>query len=186
VNVSPKSREFDRIGNKDYEKIQLTNLNPLIDNNKENIIISKDVTKPIKNISIDSINNPKTKPPCSNLNSDECKQTRKTIKRPFPCLFAWTLLVSTCSIYFTLCAPDLLEIINDFNAWLGVMTIQCVFILYAVVNFLIATLRDPGRFPKYILNENDPDFNDDTKSPLYKTITIKKAQVKIKWCSVIF
>ncbi len=184
MNVSPKSREFDKVGTKDHETIQLTNLTSAGTNKKEDIIISRDVTKPVKNLSMNSINNRKTKRPCANFNSEECKQTRKAIKRPFPCLFAWTLLISTCGVYFTMCAPDLLEIINDFNSWLGVMVIQCVFILYAVVNFLIATLRDPGRFPKYILNEDDPNFSDDTKSPLYKTITIKKAQVKIKWCSV--
>ena len=33
-------------------------------------------------------------------------------------------------------------------------------------------------------NNDDPNFNDDTKSPLYKTISINKTNVKIKWCSV--
>lgn len=193
MNVSPKSREFDKVDSKDHETIQLTNLNP--DNNtalknanhnkKEDIIISRDVTKPVRTPSISS-NNRSKKRRCANFNDEECKQTRKAIKRPFPCLFAWTLLISTTGCYFALCAPDLLIVIEDFNFWIAIMVVQCVFVLYAVVNFLIATLRDPGRFPKYIMDEDDPNFNDDTKSPLYKTITIKKAQVKIKWCSVSY
>jgi hypothetical protein len=43
-------------------------------------------------------------------------------------------------------------------------------------------MRDPGRFPEVVISPDDPTINYDTKSPLYKTITIKKVKVKIKWC----
>lgn len=185
VNVSPKSREFDKVGSKEHETIQLTNLsNPAnnISKPKDDIFISRDVTKPLKKTPSMKGGKPRGKP-CANFNSDECKQTRKTIKRPFPCLFAWFLLTSTTGVYFIMCAPELLTVMDDFKFWLAIMVIQVLFILFAVVNFLIATLRDPGRYPKYVLNEDDPNFNDDSKSPLYKTIEIKNATVKIKWCS---
>lgn len=172
VNVSPKSREFEKVANKEPENIQLNNLTTNKDGELRN-----------KSASNTSINEMPRKRSCLNYDKEECKQTRKAIKRPFPCLFAWTLLISTTGCYFALCAPDLLIVMDNFYYWIAIMVMQCIIILYAVVNFLIATLRDPGRFPKYIMNDDDPNFADDTKSPLYKAITIKKAQVKIKWCS---
>lgn len=178
MNVSPKSREFEKVENKDPETIQLNNLTLNKDATKDT-----EPSKSKKSTSVSS-NSQEKKRSCFNYDKEECKQTRKAIKRPFPCLFAWTLLISTTGCYFALCAPDLLIVIDNFYYWIALMVIQCILILYAVVNFLIATLRDPGRFPKYIMNDDDPNFSDDTKSPLYKAITIKKAQVKIKWCSV--
>lgn len=179
VNVSPMGREFDKAtvfnnNAKHAEAIQLTSL-------------SKDVKNEIKK-SPSMTSNRKAKRPCfqscRQMNAEDCKQTRKAIKRPIPCLFAWTLLIGTTGSYFALIAPELLIVLNnDFYFWIPMMATQCFFILYATINFIIATLRDPGRFPKYIMADDDP-LNDDTKSPLYKTITIKKAQVKIKWCSV--
>ena len=180
MNVSPKSREFDKVANhKNSETIQLTNLASTNNNNNNKNTKNEDIKR-----SPSSASNRKNKRSCANFDKEECKQTRKAIKRPFPCLFAWSLLIGTTGCYFALCAPDLLIVIDNFYIWISIMSMQCIFILYAVVNFLIATLRDPGRFPKYIMNDDDPNFADDTKSPLYKTIAIKKAQVKIKWCSV--
>lgn len=181
VNVSPKSREFDKLGIKDHEMIQLNNLSG--NQNDKKSRKKEDATNILKKSPSITSNNRKRNRTCINLNEEECKQTRKAIKRPIPCLFAWTLLIGTTGSYFALCAPDLLAVIDDLKYWIVLMTVQGIFILYAVINFLIATLRDPGRFPKYIMNDDDPNFSDDTKSPLYKTITIKKAQVKIKWCS---
>lgn len=182
VNVSPKGREFDKATEasnnsnaaKNAETIQLTNLS------KE---VKKDEIK--KSPSITSNRKPKRScfKSCRQMDAEDCKQTRKAIKRPIPCLFAWTILIGTTGCYFALVAPELLIVLNnDFNFWIPIMATQCFFILYATINFIIATLRDPGRFPKYFMADDDP-LNDDTKSPLYKTITIKKAQVKIKWCS---
>jgi palmitoyltransferase len=112
------------------------------------------------------------------------KITRKTIKRPLPCLFAWTLTIGTTGAYFIMVSPKLLEILEfNYLFWLSVLACQSIIFVYVLVNFLIATMRDPGRFPKVVISPDDPTFNDDTKSPLYKTITIKKVQVKIKWCS---
>ena len=113
------------------------------------------------------------------------KINRKTLKRPLPCLFAWTLLIGTTGAYFALVTPKLLILLEEnYFYWLSIIAAQSIIFLYVLVNFLIATLRDPGRFPKVIISPDDPSFNDDTKSPLYKSVTIRKTQVKIKWCSV--
>ena len=117
-------------------------------------------------------------------NKSSWKITKKTLKRPLPCLFAWSLLISSTGVYFAFVSSELLSILDDFKYWIVIMSIQCVLFSYVVINFLIATLRDPGRFPKVIISPDDPSFNDDTKSPLYKTISIKKVNIKIKWCSV--
>ena len=112
--------------------------------------------------------------------------TRKTLKRPLPCLFAWTLLVGSTGAYFALVSPKLLLILDEnYLYWLAILAAQALVFVYVLVNFLVATLRDPGRFPKVVISPDDPSFNDDTKSPLYKSVTIKKTQVKIKWCSVM-
>lgn len=177
VNVSPKGREFDKTidGNqKNAEAIQLASLSK--DAKNDEIKKSPSITsnRKAKRSCFQS---------CRQMDAEDCRQTRKAIKRPIPCLFAWTLLIGTTGSYFALIAPELLIVLkNDFYFWIPIMATQCFFILYATINFIIATLRDPGRFPKYIMADDDP-LNDDTKSPLYKTITIKKAQVKIKWCS---
>ena len=113
------------------------------------------------------------------------KINRKTLKRPLPCLFAWSLLIATTGAYFAMVSPKLFDILEqNYFYWISVVGVQFIIFLYVIVNFLIATLRDPGRFPKVVISPDDPTFNDDTKSPLYKSITIKKTQVKIKWCSV--
>lgn len=108
---------------------------------------------------------------------------RKAIKRPIPCLFAFTLLISATGSYYSLVAPELLRIIVNFHHWAALVTCQSILFLFVLVNFLIAILIDPGRFQKFIISPDDPNYNDDTKSPLYKTIQIKNTTVKIKWCS---
>jgi hypothetical protein len=115
---------------------------------------------------------------------NRCKIVCKTIKRILPCLVAWTLLVGSSGVYFAFVATELVSILKDLIYWIVLMNFQCILFLFLIVNFLIAILRDPGRFEKIVISPDDPDFSDDTKSPLYKTIKIQKAAVKIKWCSV--
>ena len=112
------------------------------------------------------------------------KINRKAIKRPLPCILAWVILVSATGSYYALVAPELYKILDDLIYWIIILAIQSIIFIYVIANFLIATFRDPGRFQKIIISPDDPNFNDDTKSPLYKTISINKTNVKIKWCSV--
>ncbi|RNA30272.1 palmitoyltransferase ZDHHC5-like [Brachionus plicatilis] len=105
------------------------------------------------------------------------------IKRPLPCLFAWSLLISSTGAYCSLVVPRLIDLLDDFYHWASILVAQSILFLYVVVNFLVAIFRDPGRFPKVVISPDDPTFNDDTKSPLYKTVMIKKNNVKIKLCS---
>ena len=110
-----------------------------------------------------------------------CKLNFKIFKRSLPCLFAWTLLLSTTSCYYVFVMPELYIIFNqDLIYWLIVLASQSVLFLYTVITFLIATFKDPGRYPK----SNLEDGLDDTfKSPLYKIVLVKNKQVKTKWCS---
>ena len=196
MNVSPKSREFEKIQTKSISlNADAIQLGLIMDNNTNlKVDTSSGQKQQASELKADTVsgnannhnNRNNSRRACQNCNDEECKLSRKTFKRPLPCLFAWTLLISATGSYFMFCAPELERIIDDFFYWLMTMVAQCLIFVYVIVNFLIATLRDPGRFPKYIIASDDPNFNDDTKSPLYKTITIKKAQVKIKWCSVSF
>lgn len=135
-----------------------------------------DPTNKLESTSLKSLNRKRM---CS------CKRINcKAIKRPIPCLFAFTLLISGTGSYYSMVAPELLKLINNFYYWAILVVLQSMLFLYVVINFLIATLIDPGRFQKVIISLDDPNYNDDTKSPLYKMITIKNTTVKIKWCSV--
>ena len=112
------------------------------------------------------------------------REQRKAIKRPLPCLFAWIILVAATGAYFCLVTPQLYEAIGgDLIHWLVIVGIQALLFFYCVLNFLIAMVRDPGRFQKYVIMPDDPNFADDTKSPLYKSIAVRQTTVKIKWCS---
>jgi hypothetical protein len=110
-----------------------------------------------------------------------CKLNFKIFKRSLPCLFAWTLLISSTTCYFIFVMPKLHDIFNnDLLYSLIVLTTQSILFLYTIIAFLIATFRDPGRYPK----ANIDDTIDDTfKSPLYKIVSIKNTQVKTKWCT---
>jgi hypothetical protein len=114
------------------------------------------------------------------------KINRKAIKKPLPCLLAWIILVSATGSYYALVAPELYKILDDLLYWIIILAVQSIIFFYVIVNFLIAIFRDPGRFQKIIISPDDPNYNDDTKSPLYKTISINKTNIKIKWCSVSF
>lgn len=134
-----------------------------------------------KESDVDEIESQKRKGGCLRICN---KANRKRIKRPLPCLFAWMLLLSSTGAYYCLVTPQLYEIINDMTSWLVLIVIQSVLFFNCVLNFSIAILRDPGRFRKFVILPDDPNYNDDTKSPLYKDIYIKGTKVKIKWCSV--
>ena len=184
-----KKETMDGIQMKNFKKSTVVN-NAQVKIN----LVDEDVNKLKKEKSEKSLSNQTTTHASSNTNTNNRKKffefnfskiNRKTLKRPLPCLFAWTLLIGTTGAYFAMVSPKLLELLEfNYIYWFSVIGSQSIIFLYVLVNFLIATLRDPGRFPKVIISPDDPSFNDDTKSPLYKTVTIKKTQVKIKWCSV--
>ena len=167
---APKSKAFHE---ENPETVQLNTLN----SNQANLLVTSNDATNTYQVKINLVDSEK---------AGSCKVTKKTLKRPLPCLFAWTLLISATGVYFAFVSTELLSILDDFKYWIVIVVLQCVLFTYVVTNFLIATLRDPGRFPKVIILPDDPNFSDDTKSPLYKTITIEKVNIKIKWCSVNF
>jgi hypothetical protein len=190
---SSKTFETEKKETKDGIQMKNFKKSTVVNNAQVKInLVDEDVNKLKKEKSEKSLSNQTTTHTSSNTNNRKkffefnfSKINRKTLKRPLPCLFAWTLLIGTTGAYFAMVSPKLLELLEfNYIYWFSVIGSQSIIFLYVLVNFLIATLRDPGRFPKVIISPDDPSFNDDTKSPLYKTVTIKKTQVKIKWCSV--
>ncbi len=187
------SKTFEASKDETKEDIQMKNLKKsvtsaaqvkinLVDDEAANNKLKKEKEKSLSNLTTTHNSNNNRK---KFFEISFSKINRKTLKRPLPCLFAWTLLIGTTGAYFAMVSPKLLELLEfNYFYWLSVIASQSIIFLYVLVNFLIATMRDPGRFPKVIISPDDPTFNDDTKSPLYKTVTIKKTQVKIKWCSV--
>jgi hypothetical protein len=120
-----------------------------------------------------------------NICSSIAKIDRKALKRPIPCIFAWILLVGATGVYYFILARHLFKLFdNNLIYWSAIISAQSLIFIYVVINFVIATFRDPGKYPKTVIAPDDPNFNDDTKSPLYKVILIKNVQTKLKWCSV--
>lgn len=156
----------------DLEEIQLKELNKDQNNHQVKVNLQADLTS--------LTSSTKNRRKFFNLK----KINWSVIKRPLPCLFAWSLLISSTGAYYCTVAPRLIELIEHYYHWAPILVAQSILFLYVVVNFLIAIFRDPGRFPKVVISPDDPTFNDDTKSPLYKTILVKKNNVKIKLCSV--
>ena len=203
INTISNNNKSDKTCLEMKEEIQLKSLNSQTNNSKTNNQVKIDLND--DHLIINGKENQNKKACCKkkssssspvNISSSKddlseiekisnCKQIGKMIKRLIPCLVAWTILVGSTGSYFAFVAIELLSIMeNNLIYWIVLIMIQSLIFLYVVVNFLIAILRDPGRFEKVIISSDDPNFNDDAKSPLYKTIKIQKAQVKIKWCSV--
>lgn len=104
----------------------------------------------------------------------------KQFKRALPCLFAWSLLLTSTGVYFTLVLPELFIILNEiFIYWICLLAVQFLIFIQTLMNFALATFKDPGRYQKQAEDLNDDSF----KSPLYKNILIRNNLVKTKWCS---
>ncbi|KRZ56501.1 Palmitoyltransferase ZDHHC5 [Trichinella nativa] len=90
--------------------------------------------------------------------------------------------------------------IAHIHGWTGVIVIAVELLICSSVisNFMMATIIDPGIIPKEI-NKNitdnninnklccwfiadEPDDQDDFRSPLYKTVDINGISVRMKWC----
>ena len=94
-----------------------------------------------------------------------------------PCLCLWFLLVSISAIYFGLVWPRLMEIFNKNSYWIIFLVVKVYFFFNLVINFLLSIFRDPGHFPKEIINSNN-----DVKNELI--VHVKGEPVEIKWCTV--
>lgn len=71
-------------------------------------------------------------------------------KKVMPALFAWFLLISTSASYFTLVLPEYINLVGleNLDYFIAAVAVHSCLFLYVLLNFLIATFMDPGRFPK--------------------------------------
>jgi hypothetical protein len=164
-------------------KIEMKNINKNNFNNNINAqSTNQEVQIKIHSTSMTSLNDShnrrKKKSCCKRIN-------RKAIKRPLPCIFAWIMLLGATGAYSYLVTPLFIKLVEFYTAY-SILLVQFIIFFYTCLNFMIAIFRDPGRFEKYVIRPDDPNFADDTKSPLYKSIQIRKSTVKIKWCSVSY
>ncbi|XP_046741089.1 palmitoyltransferase ZDHHC8 [Diprion similis] len=93
--------------------------------------------------------------------------------RYLPATFAWTLLLSTTTLFFYF--PCRYYISN----YIWVPALQGVITFFVLANFTLATFMDPGVIPKA---PPDEDREDDFRAPLYKNVEINGITVRMKWC----
>ncbi|XP_043269763.1 palmitoyltransferase ZDHHC5-B [Venturia canescens] len=93
--------------------------------------------------------------------------------RYLPATFAWTLLLSTTTLFFYYpCQYYLFR-----YPW--VPALQGVIAFFVLANFTLATFMDPGVIPKA---PPDEDREDDIRAPLFKNVEINGITVRMKWC----
>ncbi|XP_043265037.1 palmitoyltransferase ZDHHC5-B isoform X1 [Colletes gigas] len=94
--------------------------------------------------------------------------------RYLPATFAWTVLLSTTTLFF--CFPCQYYVFR-WGTW--VPALQGVITFFVLANFTLATFMDPGVIPKA---PSDEDRDDDFHAPLYKSVEINGITVRMKWC----
>ncbi|XP_053983727.1 palmitoyltransferase ZDHHC8 isoform X2 [Hylaeus anthracinus] len=94
--------------------------------------------------------------------------------RYLPATFAWTVLLSTTTLFF--CFPCQYYVFQ-WGTW--VPALQGVITFFVLANFTLATFMDPGVIPKAT---SDEDRDDDFRAPLYKSVEINGITVRMKWC----
>ncbi|XP_078741481.1 palmitoyltransferase ZDHHC8B-like, partial [Lampetra fluviatilis] len=92
-----------------------------------------------------------------------------------PVATATTLLVGATTLFFVFACPWLTERVSP-----AVPVYNGVVFLFVVANFVMATFMDPGVFPRA---SEDEDKDEDQRAPLYKSVEINGASVRMKWCS---
>jgi palmitoyltransferase ZDHHC5/8 len=80
---------------------------------------------------------------------------------------------------------SLTHLIDNYYLFILIYTIHGILFLYVIVNYLIATFMDPGRFPKMNSNEValDKTAPENVNSTMFKTISINDISVRMKWCT---
>lgn len=90
-----------------------------------------------------------------------------------PATFAWTLLLSTTTLFFYFPCQYYI------GPYPWVPALQGVITFFVLANFTLATFMDPGVIPKA---PPDEDREDDFRAPLYKNVEINGITVRMKWC----
>jgi len=105
-------------------------------------------------------------------------------KKIMPALFAWFVLISASSSYFTLVLPEFINLVglNQLHLFVLVVAVHGILFLYVLVNFSIATFMDPGRLPKVDIKDVIEDEGNH-QSGNYKNVLINDINVRMKWCT---
>ncbi|CAF0770552.1 unnamed protein product [Brachionus calyciflorus] len=104
-------------------------------------------------------------------------------KKLLPSLFAWFLLISSSSSYFTLVFPLYFDLIGRFDLFILAAVGHGLIFIYVLINFSIATFMDPGRLPKIEVSDNGEGMSKPLSSTNYKNALINDINVRMKWCT---
>ncbi|KRZ33405.1 Palmitoyltransferase ZDHHC5 [Trichinella pseudospiralis] len=93
---------------------------------------------------------------------------------------AFAIDYNRCLLLFHVNLKKNAPTIAHIHGWIGVIVIAVELLICSAVisNFMMATIIDPGIIPK----ADEPDDQDDFRSPLYKTVDINGISVRMKWC----
>ncbi|RNA03640.1 palmitoyltransferase ZDHHC5 [Brachionus plicatilis] len=106
-------------------------------------------------------------------------------KKLLPSLFAWFILISSTSSYFTLVFPLYYHLLgpSKLHLFISLATAHAILFVYVLVNFCLATFMDPGRFPKTDVLDNGEGHAKTLSSTNYKSVLINDINVRMKWCT---
>ncbi|XP_034949745.1 palmitoyltransferase ZDHHC5 isoform X2 [Chelonus insularis] len=93
--------------------------------------------------------------------------------RYLPATFAWTLLLSTTTLFFYYPCQYYL------SKYPWVPALQGVIVFFVLANFTLATFMDPGVIPKA---PPDEDREEEFRAPLFKNVEINGITIRMKWC----
>jgi palmitoyltransferase ZDHHC5/8 len=121
----------------------------------------------------------------NNNNNNDDDDHEPCSKKVMPALFAWFLLISTSSSYFTLVLPEYINLIGmeHIELFITIVGLHAFVFLYVILNFSIATFMDPGRFPRVDMKETIEDDGVLHHSGTYKNVLINDINVRMKWCT---
>ncbi|CAF0923283.1 unnamed protein product, partial [Didymodactylos carnosus] len=100
------------------------------------------------------------------------RKCTKYVKRRLPSSIAWLILLGLSAVYFIFVCPYVTRHVS-----LVIPILQSIVLLFAIMNFLLATFMDPGRYEKATHDENDQD-----ETTFYKTVEICGTNGRMKWC----
>jgi len=120
-----------------------------------------------------------------NEEDDDYDEDESCIKRRLPSIFAWLLLILSSSAYFTIVLPSVKDIMqygaHNLHVLIAIYASHGLIFFFVVINYLIATFMDPGRFPK--VDSKEQSELDKNQTVMYKNATINDITVRMKWCT---
>ncbi|PAA53144.1 hypothetical protein BOX15_Mlig014833g3 [Macrostomum lignano] len=104
-----------------------------------------------------------------------CNRCKKCSTKVVPAIIAWSVLIVFTGLYFYFVSPYLAETLSA-----AVPAVHALIVFFVVANFTRATFLDPGLYPRATAEEARED---EIRGLLFKPVTVRGCQSKIKWCS---